>query len=163
MQHNFRQNSISHSFSVQEIIFQSVWPRELADSRKGNGFKMNLVDMFVLFLWKKFCVNDVIHSEKLNKCIRTTVKLKCAVLMQSSPLSLFQFLMASKLPKLLYVLHQQIVGLCICCEYFTYPRKDSCPWHAGNISSAFTTLAKHSPDSALRAIKRQNNPSNLYQ
>lgn len=23
--------------------------------------------MFVLFLWKKFSVNDIIHSEKLNK------------------------------------------------------------------------------------------------
>lgn len=28
---------------------------------------MNLVNMFVLFLWKKFSVNDIIHSEKLNK------------------------------------------------------------------------------------------------
>jgi len=34
MQRNFSQNSISHSFSVQEIIFQSVWPRALADRRK---------------------------------------------------------------------------------------------------------------------------------
>lgn len=28
---------------------------------------MNLVTMFVLFLWNKFSVNDIIHSEKLNK------------------------------------------------------------------------------------------------
>lgn len=67
MQHNFSQNSISHSFYVQEIIFQSVWPRAPADRGKGNRLKMNFVNIFVLVLRKKFSVNDIIHSEKLNK------------------------------------------------------------------------------------------------
>lgn len=38
-----------------------------ADRGKGNRFKTNLVNKFVLFLWKKFSVNDIIHSEELNK------------------------------------------------------------------------------------------------
>lgn len=37
---------------------------------------MNLVDMFVLFLWKKFSVNDIIHSEKLNKMYQDNSEIK---------------------------------------------------------------------------------------
>lgn len=91
------------------------------------------------------------------KWIATTLKSKSAVLIQSSPLSPYQLLMASRLLKLLYVLHQQIVGLCICCEYFTYPKNDFGLWHLSNISSVFATFAKLSLDEALRTTKRPKN------
>lgn len=83
--------------------------------------------MFVLFLWNKFSVNDIIHSEKLNKMYQDNSEIEiCSANAVITPKS-FQFPMGSKLPNLLYMLHQQIVALCTSSKYFIYPRKDSGP------------------------------------